>query len=39
MIDQKAFMGTALALNKEAFIVHMAYLGAKMVIRLTQKSK
>lgn len=37
MIDWKKFAVVALAPEKEAFIVHMAYLGSKMLIYLAQK--
>ena len=34
MIDQKKFMVVLLALDKVAFVLHVAYLGAKMSIHL-----
>lgn len=39
MIDLKKFAATALVLNKKAFVVHMAYLVAKILIHPIQKAQ
>ena len=38
MIDQKKFATIALVLDKEAFVMHVAYLKAKMSIHAAQKA-
>ena len=39
MINWKKFAAAALALDKEAFVMHMAYLRAKMLIYQTWKAQ
>ena len=39
MIDQKKFVIVALALDKKAFIIYVAYLGAKMLIHIVQQAQ
>ena len=38
MINRKKFAAAALAPEEEAFVVHVAYLGAKMVMHPARKA-